>query len=95
MKKTHIYNLGIRQIQKLRNQIKLCSIYLSDYINSYEIDENETSDFFDGFADYLNELMTENEKTYNDSKFFDYLEKYDNAENLKEYFYSYCCGATC
>lgn len=91
MKKTHIYNLSIRQIQKLRNQIKLGSIYLSDYINSYEIGENETNEFFDGFADYLNELMTENEKNYNDSKFFDYLEKYDNSVNLINYFNIYCC----
>ena len=91
MKKPHIYNLGIRQIQKLRNQIHLCSIYLTDYVNTYEIDENETFDFFDGFADYLNEIMTENEKNYNDSKFFDYLEKYDNAVNLVRYFNIYCC----
>lgn len=95
MKRKHIYNLGIRQIQKLRKQIVLCSIYLADYINTYEIDENETCVFFDGFTDYLSELMQENETDYNGDKFFDLLPKYDNAENLKEYFYNYCCGATC
>lgn len=42
---------------RLRMGICLCSLYYADYRNSFDIDEHATSNFMDGYADYLSELM--------------------------------------
>ena len=41
----------------LRMEICLCSLYYTDFRNSFGIDEHTVCDFFDGYADYLEELM--------------------------------------
>ncbi len=79
-------------LQNLRNEIVLNSLFVSDYQNSFGISENSVCTFFDGYMDYLCEMAHEDnfkfggsgEHTY--SEFFD---KYDTIENLVCWFYCY------
>lgn len=73
---------------KLRMEIYLCSLYYADYRNSFGIDRHAVCDFFDGYADYLDALMQNSIPGYTDARFFVHLPKYDNAENLWDW---YCC----
>ena len=75
-----------QQLQSLRRQITLCSIYVCDYRNDMGIDEHSVCDFFDGYAEFLGELMQENVPGYSGEKYFDYLPKFDNAETLWDWY---------
>lgn len=44
---------------QLRMEIRLCSLYYADYRNSFGIERRAVCDFFDGYADFLEELMRE------------------------------------
>lgn len=61
-----------QMLWRLRQEISLNSMYYSDYV----------CDFFDGYLEYLNEIMQEQIPAYDDAEFFDWLPVYDNAENL-------------
>lgn len=71
---------------KLRQQIVLNSIYISDYHNNMGIPEKKVCDFFDGFMSYMEELAEEDElnkllgKKYYDED--DLFERYDNEATL-------------
>jgi antibiotic biosynthesis monooxygenase (ABM) superfamily enzyme len=72
------------QLKDLRGQICLCSLYLSDFKNDMNIDTCKVSDFFDGYADYLEELMQEEHgKGYN---YFSLLNRYDTLDNLEGWY---------
>lgn len=71
---------------QLRMEIRLCSLYYADYRNSFGIDRHAVCDFFDGYADFLEELMQEKIPDYNDADYFDRLPQYDNAENLWDWY---------
>lgn len=73
---------------RLRMEIRLCSLYYADYRNSFGIDKRAVCDFFDGYADFLEDLMQEEIPDYNDEDYFGHLPQYDNAENLWDW---YCC----
>lgn len=79
-------DLDEQSLWNLRNQISLTSIYYADYRNDFGFDEHSVCDFFDGYADYLSELMEEDGHT--DSDFYRILDQYDNSCNLYEW---YCC----
>ena len=64
----------------LRKQIYLNSLFFSDYENSYGIDSHQVCNFFDGFIDYISELMDEDGMS--DEDFFNNLDKYDTIDNL-------------
>lgn len=66
----------------LRMEISLCSMYYADFRNSFGIDEHAVCDFFDGYANYLQELMNGDEAGRGNNHFFDFLEQYDCPENL-------------
>ena len=66
----------------LRMEIRLCSMYYADFRNSFGIDEHAVCDFFDGYTDYLEELMNSDEAGRGNNHFFDFLEQYDCPENL-------------
>ena len=55
-KKLSMHNLSLRQVRKLRKQIVLNSLYVSDYENSYGIDPHVVQNYFDGFVEYLCEV---------------------------------------
>lgn len=76
--------LNQQQLTELRADITLCSYYLRDYENRFDIDSKTACNFFDSYAEHLAELMAED--GYTDAEFFDMLEQYDTAENLWNYY---------
>lgn len=76
-----ILALGRIQLKRLRSDIVLNSLFLSDYKNRYGIDERAVYDFFGGYVSYLEEIMRE-DPLYDDSEFNYYLPKYDTIDNL-------------
>ena len=76
--------LSKKDLQVLRNEILLNSLFISDYENSFGLDLWEVNAFFDGYLDYLEDLMLEN--NCSDENYFDNLEKYDTLENLWNYY---------
>lgn len=71
---------------KLRKEIMFCSLFVSDYRNSMGIDEHDVCDFFDGYAEYLAELMNYDEEGRGDNHFFDHVDQYDNPDNLYDWY---------
>ena len=76
--------LSKKDLQVLRNEILLNSLFISDYENSFGLDLWEVNAFFDGYLDCLEDLMLENDCS--DENYFDNLEKYDTLENLWNYY---------
>lgn len=70
-----------RQLAKLRSEITLNSLYLSDYKNSFGIDPHTVCDFFDGFIEYISD-----DYTGADRDFWKFLKKSDTIENLWTYY---------
>lgn len=64
----------------LRKEIVLNSMYLNDYNNSFGIKKKCCALYFEGYADYLSELMKED--GHSDDEYFSLLSAYDNADNL-------------
>lgn len=73
------------QLETLRAEIKLCSLFYKDYQNSLGVEIHSCCDFFDGYSEYLAELM-ENDGIDAGNEFYQYLEDYDNIENLSTYY---------
>ena len=82
--------ITLEEVLELRKEIPLCSIYYADYRNSLGVEEHDCCDFFDGYADFIEELMEED--GLDDEHYFDNLWMYDNTETLTEWFYcfDYC-----
>ena len=76
--------LSKKDLQILRNEVVLNSLFTSDYENSFDLDTREVNVFFDGYLDYLEDLMLENDCT--DENYFNNLRKYDTLENLWTYY---------
>lgn len=87
MAKVKMSNLGKTQLKRLRSDIKLNSLFISDYENRYGIDPHEVCDFFDGFMSYLTELEKEKYGKELD-KIEDFFKEFDNIENLWEWYCS-------
>ena len=85
MKQLHIKDLGPRQLWKLRKEVCVNSLFLSDYENSFGIKEEEVCDFFNGYLDFLEEEMIEDHKDYTDDMFWDLFNKYDTYHNVNEW----------
>ena len=68
---------------KLRKEIVLNSLFVHDYENSFGLDAHCVCDFFDGYASYLWDLVTE-EHGHNSTGAM--LDEYDNEENLWAWF---------
>ena len=81
-----IKDLTKEQLWQLRQQVTLNSLFLNDYCNSFGIDEKECNTFFDGYVEYLYEKAEIYQFATDD--FFEIVDKYDNAENLYEWFSS-------
>lgn len=71
------------KLWKLRKEIVLGSLYYSDYENSFNIPKKTCCDFFDGFIEWCWIIENENGLTELES----IHEKYDNADELWDYFY--------
>ena len=48
------------QLKKLREDITLNSLFTSDYVNSFGIDEKLVHSFMEGYFEELNEILKEN-----------------------------------
>lgn len=70
-------------LKKLRSEICLNRLYVSDYNNSFGLDPHYVSDFFDGYISYMNELMEEDGKNLD---WEDQVEEYDNIDNLEGWY---------
>ena len=84
-------NLTTDQLSKLRKDITLNSTFTSDYENSLGIDSQLVQNFFDGYIEYLSEMIQEDigEDKYDeldDNDWYNYINKYDTLENLEHYY---------
>ena len=74
-----------KQLKTLRNEITLNSLFLKDYSNSLFIKEKTACNFFDSFIDDIY-----NNDDVSGLSFYDVLEKYDNIDNLYNYYIESC-----
>lgn len=74
------------KLWKLRKEVCLGSLYFSDYENSFDVPVHVCSYFFDGFIEYCFIVEEENENGL--TVLQDIYDKYDNADELWDYF----CG---
>lgn len=77
------------QLWALRKQIRLGSLYYSDYQNTFGIDCRVVCDFFDSYLSYLEELMADDSADYKDEDFFALLPLYDTPDNLQNWYGCY------
>ena len=78
-------HLSREQVENLRKDIKLNSLFISDYENRYGIDPHEVCDFFDGFMSYLTELEKEKYGKELDN-IDDFFREFDTPENLWDWY---------
>lgn len=83
--KKNFEKLTSAELAKLRGDIILNSLYLSDYVNSFGFNPNHISTFFDGYVSYLEELAKEDGYTEWDN-IFKMFDIYDTEENLYDWF---------
>ena len=74
------------ELRDLRNEIVLNSLYTSDYENTHHILPRDVQDFFDGYVEYLYELAEENGEK---PDIQDLCIKYDNPDNLENWYYCF------
>lgn len=68
------------QLGELRQDICLGSYYINDYENRFGIDPKQVAMFFDGYEEYISEIMLEN--GIDCDAYFENLSKFDTTENL-------------
>ena len=85
MKKNSFNDLTKNQLWKLRQEICVNSIFVSDYENSYGYDAKAVSDFFDGYYDFMWELAEEKYDLKNIDHDF-VMKNFDNKDILWEWF---------
>lgn len=78
-------DLTSAELSKLRSEIVLNSLYVSDYNNSFGFDANDICSFFDGYVSYLEEIAEEDGFTEWEN-IFKMFKKYDTEENLWRWF---------
>ena len=74
------------KLWKLRKEIILDSVYISDYRNSFGFDENLVASFFEGYSSFLWEKVTEEHGHNSDERM---IEEYDNKDNLWSWYLCY------
>ena len=72
------------EVIELRKYVALGSLFIGDYRNPY-VNKFDTFDFFDGYLDYLGEIMEED--GIKDSEFWEHVGLYDTNEELINWFY--------
>ena len=77
---------NIERLWELRKEICLGSMYYDDYENSFGVPKDICHDFFDGFIEMC--FLMENEFENGLTKLEDIYDKYDNANDLWNYFYN-------
>lgn len=72
------------ELKKLRSEIRLGSLFTNDFKNSFGIEPRACQDFFDGYADYLGELIEE--AGYKNSEYWTVIDQFDNEETLFDWY---------
>ena len=76
------------ELWQLRQEIVLNSHYLADYENSFEIDEQEVCEFFEGYYDYIWERAKG--AAYDEEDITpQIIDGFDNADCLEAWFNCY------
>lgn len=76
-------------LQQLRSQICLNSIFYNDYRNSFGISEKSVCDFFDSYYSYIWEIAEEENPNLNEDEIEKIIGQYDNIDTLESWFYCY------
>ncbi len=85
-------NFTKEDLQNLRNEIVLNSLFVSDYNNSFGISAKSVCDFFDSYMDFIDEMAKEDGFKYgyqSEHTFDEFFEKYDTIDNLMEWYGCY------
>lgn len=87
-------NFTKEDLQSLRNEIVLNSLFVSDYENSFGISAKSVCDFFDSYMEFLSELAFEDNFKVGNPKegnhtYSEFFEKYDTIDNLMEWYGCY------
>ena len=87
-------NFTKEDLQSLRKEIVLNSLFVSDYKNSFGISAKSVCDFFDSYMEFLSELAFEdNFKIGDPSKgmhtYDEFFDKYDTIDNLENWYGCY------
>ena len=84
-----------QELQQLRNEITLNSLYTSDYNNSFNIDPRQVQDFFNGYLEDCETIPNDNGDVLCDMD-LSYDDYYDtlftianNIDNLYDYYISF------
>ena len=84
-----------QELQQLRNEITLNSLYTSDYNNSFNIDPRQVQDFFDSYLENCEYIPNDNGDMLCDMD-LSYTDYYDtlftianNINNLYDYYISF------
>jgi hypothetical protein len=74
----NIFDLSESELKELRGEIVTCSIYLSDYNNSFGIPNDVLSDYSDSYWEYLVERYGDEDAELNDTpeEFAEYILNY-------------------
>lgn len=72
------------ELAQLRADVTINSLFYSDYENRFNLNTKDVCDFFDGYLEFLGELMREDDIP--DSGYFNYLDEYDNIDNLENWY---------
>lgn len=75
-----------KDLQVLRSQICLNSIFYADYRNTFGLSEKSMCDFFDSYYTYIWELAKEENPNMSEQEIEKIIGKYDNIETLWDYF---------
>ena len=95
--KKRFENFNVEDLQQLRKEIVLNSLFVSDYNNSFGISAKSVCDFFDSYMDFIDEIAKEDHFEYGDNwgnqkyphTFSEFFEKYDTIDNLLAWYYCY------
>ena len=79
--------LAKRDLPLLRSQIRLGSMFYSDYRNDMGFEEHSVCNFFDGLLDYVYELLKEERGEA--PTWEEVIERADTVESMEEWFYCF------
>lgn len=84
--------MNSKDLWKLRKEIVLNSLYLSDYENSFDIPIEDCCNFFEGYFEELcyilqDEIGEEEYNNLNSDEFYKRVFALDNEDNLYNYYY--------
>ena len=72
------------ELWELRQEIVLNSLFTKDYSNSFEVPDYVCHTFFDGYVMEL--YLLSDDDNFQSDDLFDVIEKYDNKDNLYNYY---------